>query len=125
MWAACPRLTAAATSPTSPSLAQPPATQLAARHRGWHTAKLYAALLERRVSDWAEGTGQCASCQFGFRCQRSTSHAHLVLRTLQDGYRVTGSAQLWACFVDFKQAFDSVPRDRLWAHLEEAGVGAG
>ena len=28
-------------------------------------------------------------------------------------------------FDDFKQGFDSVPRDRLWAHLEEAGVSAG
>ena len=49
---------------------------------GTQPAKLYAALLERRISDWAEGTGQRASGQFGFRRQRSTSHAHLVLRTL-------------------------------------------
>ena len=42
-----------------------------------------------------------------------------MLRTLQDGYRVTGSAQLWACFVDFKQVFDSVPRLFKAADLAE------
>ena len=40
---------------------------------GTQPVKLYAALLERRVSDWAEGTGQRASGQFRFRHQRSTS----------------------------------------------------
>ena len=44
---------------------------------GTQPAKLYATLLERRLSDWAQGTGQRASGQFGFQCQRSTSHAHL------------------------------------------------
>ena len=31
--------------------------------------------------------------------------------------------QLWACFVDFKQAYDRVPRERLWAKLELMGYG--
>ena len=32
---------------------------------------------------------------------------------------------LWACFVDFKQAFDRVPRDQLWQRLQQIGVGSG
>ena len=46
---------------------------------GTHAANLCAVLLERRLSAWAERTGQ-----FGFRCNRSTSKAALELRTLQD-----------------------------------------
>lgn len=91
-------------------------------------AKLYAMGLERRVSDYTEAASKHAEGQFGFRRQRSTEHAIFVLRTLVDRHRqqrqrgtqpsqLRRGAQLWACFVDFKQAYDRVPRDQLWAKL--------
>jgi hypothetical protein len=30
--------------------------------------------------------------------------------------------ELWCCFVDFRKAFDMVPREKLWARLIELGV---
>lgn len=97
---------------------------------GTQAAKLYATLLERRLSAWAEGTGRRADGQFGFRRNRSTAQAALVLRTLQDRYRAAAASHahdvhLWACFVDFKQAFDRVPRSKLWQRLKQIGVGSG
>lgn len=89
---------------------------------GTLAAKLYAALLEQRVSAWAEAGGSRAEGQFGFRRQRSTAQAAFVLRTLQDQHRQDGQ-QLWACFVDFKQAYDRVPRRRLWRRLQARGLG--
>ena len=91
-------------------------------------AKLYAAGLERRVTDYAEAAGQHAEGQFGFRRERSTEHAILALRTVVECYRHrrrrgSGRSQLWACFVDFKQAYDRVPREQLWAQLELMGHG--
>ena len=47
-------------------------------------AKLFACMLERRISDWAEASGSRAAGQFGFRRQRSTAQAALVLRTILD-----------------------------------------
>jgi len=85
-------------------------------------AKLYAAILEQRLSDWAEASGSRAAGQFGFRRKRSTAQAALVLRTLQDQHRRQGQ-QLWACFVDFKQAYDRVPRQQLWAKLAARDLG--
>jgi len=85
-------------------------------------AKLYAMILERRLSDWAEASGSRATGQFGFRRNRSTAQAALVLRTLQDQHRSSGQ-QLWACFVDFKKAYDTVPRQRLWTKLAARGLG--
>jgi hypothetical protein len=85
-------------------------------------AKLYAALLEQRISAWAEASGNRADGQFGFRRQRSTAQAALVLRTLQDQHR-QGGQQLWVCFVDFKQAYDRVSRERLWLKLAARGLG--
>lgn len=101
-------------------------------------AKLYAAGLERRVSDHAEAAGVHAEGQFGFRRGRSTEQAVLALRTVAERYRLQRqqqqqrrrggggsrrSCQLWACFVDFKQAYDRVPRAQLWARLELMGYG--
>ena len=66
-------------------------------------AKLYAAGLERRVSDYAEAAGQHAEGQFGFRRRRCTKQAILALRTAMECYslpqrRGNGRSQLCACF---------------------------
>ncbi|KAL4450596.1 hypothetical protein ABPG77_000952 [Micractinium sp. CCAP 211/92] len=66
-------------------------------------AKLSACILEQCVSDWAEASSSRAAGQFGFRRRRSTAQATLVLRALQDQCCNVGQ-QLWACFVDFRQA---------------------
>ena len=89
---------------------------------GTLAAKVYAAILERRVSNYAEEAGLRAEGQFGFRRRRGTSHPVFVLRTLQEQQRRCGG-QLWVCFVDFKQAYDRVRRDLLWAKLEARGFG--
>ena len=99
-------------------------------------AKLYAAGLERRVSDHAEAAGVHADGQFGFRRRRSTEQAVLALRTTIEWYRLQRRRQprrgrsgrqqrveLWAAFIDFKAAYDSVPRERLWAALRQLGYG--
>ena len=116
-------------TPTSPS-------DLRGIAVGAMLAKLYAAALENRVSDHAEAVGVHAEGQFGFRRGRSTAQAVLVLRTLVDSSRQqwrqrqlgscrgrSSSGQLWAAFIDFKQAYDRVPREQLWARLEQLGYG--
>ena len=88
---------------------------------GTMAAKLYAAILEQRISDWAEASNFRAAGQFGFRRLRGTAQAALVLRALRDQHRLRGQ-QLWGCFVDFKQAYDRVPREQLWQKLAARGV---
>ena len=90
---------------------------------GTLAVKLFAMILERRLSDWAEANGSRAAGQFGFRRRRSTAQAALALRTLQNQHRSDGQ-QLWACFVDFKKAYDTVPRQRLWDQLAARGLGS-
>jgi len=53
-------------------------------------AKLFACIMEQRISDWAKASGSRAAGQFGFRRQRSIAQAALVLRCLQDQYRSSG-----------------------------------
>ena len=83
-------------------------------------SKLFAMVLEARLSVWAESRGIRADGQAGFRKgHRSVDHV-FTLRALvtQAKHRIR---KLSCCFVDFKQAFDSIPRDRRWQVL--AGLG--
>ena len=65
-----------------------------------------------------------AADEFGFRINGSTTQGAFVLRTRPEQQRQQ-RRQLWACFVDFKQAYDRVPRQRLWQKLADRGVNPG
>lgn len=84
-------------------------------------AKLYAAALDRRIADWTELAGMRAEGQFGFRRNRSCAQAALVLRATIERCR-SRRQPLYAAFVDFQKAYDTVPRHLLWAKLEAAGL---
>ncbi len=49
-----------------------------------------------------------------------------VLKSLNDKQKQTrqgkASGNLYCCFVDFKKAFDTVPRGLLWQVLERVGI---
>lgn len=84
-------------------------------------AKLYAAALDRRIADWTELAGMRAEGQFGFRRNRNCAQAALVLRATIERCR-SRRQPLYAAFVDFQKAYDTVPRHLLWAKLEAAGL---
>ena len=80
------------------------------------------AALEQRLSDWAEASSSRAEGQFGSRRKCSTARAAFVLRALRDQHRSSGK-QSFACFDDFQQAYNTVPRTQLWEKLHAAGLG--
>lgn len=84
-------------------------------------AKLFASILDCRLSNWAEASRVRAEGQFGFRRKRSCAQAAFVLRTTIERVRARGG-KLYACFVDFQKAYDLVPRHLLWVKLQRAGV---
>jgi Reverse transcriptase (RNA-dependent DNA polymerase) len=104
-------------------------------------AKLYATLLNQRLSPVLESAGVRASTQAGFRPQRSTTEQiwslqHLIdlqcriLRRPDTGPRTGkpiqfGRGHLYCCFVDFAKAFDCLPRELLWRRLRALGVPDG
>ena len=89
-------------------------------------AKLFAMILEQRIASWAEDHAVKAKGQAGFRKEFRTTDNIFILRSLIDKQRQTrlkGKAgKLYCCFVDFRKAFDTVPRAVLWKVLEELGV---
>ena len=60
--------------------------------------------------------------QLGF-CKGAQTNDHiLTLKTIIDKYRKPGKANLFACFVDFKKAFDSIRRDLLLFKITNLGI---
>ena len=89
---------------------------------GTLAAKIYGAMLDARMSGWAEASELRAEGQFGFRRGKGTTSAQFILRTLIDQVKTQQDGRLYTCFVDFKKAYDSVPRHLLWIKLERRGV---
>ncbi|MCO5571119.1 hypothetical protein L7F22_024851 [Adiantum nelumboides] len=87
-----------------------------------HTlAKLYGAVLEAELSFYAEREELRAPGQAGFRRAFSTIDHIFTLRCLIDQAKAR-KRRLHCCFVDFRKAFDTVPRDRLFQRLLTLGV---
>jgi hypothetical protein len=84
-------------------------------------AKVFAMILESRISQWAETNDLRAKGQAGFRKDFRIIDNLFILRTLTKQARFQ-KKQLYTCFVDFKKAFDIVPTDLLWQVLEGLGI---
>ena len=84
-------------------------------------AKLFAMMLEARSSQWAETQKLRAEGQAGFRKDHRTTDNVFIISTLISNARKS-KRKLYCCFVDFKKAFDSVPRQSLWEVLSSIGV---
>ena len=84
-------------------------------------AKLYATIVNTRLTAWAEENCLRAKGQAGFRKDHRTSDQLFIIRALIEQQRLAGTP-LYVCFVDFQKAYDTVPRDQLWTKLEGMGI---
>lgn len=84
-------------------------------------AKIYGSILEHELSSWTEKQRLRAQGQAGFRRGHTTLDHILTLRTIIEEGRARGR-RIYCCFVDFRKAFDTVPRARLMRRLQDLGV---
>jgi hypothetical protein len=87
--------------------------------------KLFGSMIQRRISSWAEEEGKRAKGQVGFRPRHSTIDHCVTLRHLIKKIWDKHGETAYCCFVDFKKAFDTMPRDKLWNKMEELGIPDG
>ena len=85
-------------------------------------AKLCAMVLEARASAWAEQMKCRAKGQAGSRKVFRTTDQIFVIQTLVQQAK-QAKENFYCCFVDFKKAFDLVPRRALWITLQNRGIG--
>jgi hypothetical protein len=85
--------------------------------------KIYSNCITRRLNEWGEELQLRADTQTGFRRDHRTMDNVLVLRALTERYRAEAQP-LYVAFVDFRKAYDTVPRELLWEKLKKRGVSA-
>jgi hypothetical protein len=84
--------------------------------------RLFAIVLNRRMSSYLESQCLHAKSQAGSRARHSVSHNLFALQHAIDKHSGRRGAPLYCCFVDLTAAFDSVPREVLWPRLHSLGV---
>ena len=83
--------------------------------------KIYANILNKRLTSWIEINNVLCDEQNGFRRQRSCQdHIYALYNILN--CRKLEKKDTFACFVDAKKAFDTVNRDCLWYKLLKIGI---
>ena len=85
--------------------------------------KLFFSVLNQRLLEHVFSLNILHKSQIGFLPTNRTSDHLLTLRTLIDKYVHCHSENVYACFVDYKRAFDSVWDDGLLHKLLPIGVG--
>ena len=78
--------------------------------------KLFTCLINNRLNTYAETYGVIHETQAGFRKSFSSADNIFILKGLIDLMQAE-KKKLFCCFIDFKQAFDTVWRVGLWQKL--------
>ena len=85
-------------------------------------AKLFNTLLNDRISNYLEKRKLLDEKQIGFKKGFRTTDHMFVLRTLIEKY--TRNGKLYACFIDFKKAFDSIDHTNLLYKLKQLDISS-
>lgn len=75
--------------------------------------KLFTLILNNRLKSYLEKYDRLESGQAGFRKNHSTANNLFIIKCLID-IAISSKKKLYSCFIDFKQAFDTVWRNGLW-----------
>ena len=75
--------------------------------------KLFCSILNQRLRERVQSLDILHKSQIGFLANNRTADHVLTLRTLIDKYVNCHQTKVYACFVDFRKAFDSVWHDGL------------
>ena len=78
--------------------------------------KLFTVTVNAQLKKWADQNDIISDAQFGFRSDYGTVDAIFILQSLIYK-RLNKKKKIYACFIDFKRAFDSVYRNGLWYKL--------
>ena len=83
--------------------------------------KVLCMLLNNRVQAYCNEYNIIDKNQIGFVKNHRTSDHLLTLKAIVKKYVITGKRKLFACFIDFKKAFDSAPHDGIFDCVERIG----
>ena len=79
--------------------------------------KLFSAVLNQRLLEFVIENDILSKEQLGFLPGNRTSDAFIIIHNLINYYCVNRNKYIYGCFVDFKRAFDSIPRNKIFEKL--------
>ena len=85
--------------------------------------KLFCSIINSRVLNFLTEHNTLSKCQIGFLPNYRTSDHIFTLHTLIERHVIQNKTKIYACFIDFKQAFDSIWHTGLFYKVLESGVG--
>ena len=86
-------------------------------------SKILTAILNTRLYNWAEENGKICEEQAGFRRSYSTvDHIYALYSMASNCLYGKKRSKLYAAFIDYRKAFDTVDRNVLFQILERQGV---
>ena len=84
-------------------------------------SKLYSYVLNKRLTCWIDDNRLLSETEAGFRKTYSpTDHLFTLLALIQK--QLQCHKKLYVAFIDFRKAFDSVIRTKLWVILRKNGL---
>ena len=78
--------------------------------------KVFTSVINNRLNTYAKNHDIIVTSQSGFRKKYSTIDNLFIIKNLVDIVK-SSKTKLYCCFVDFKQAFDTVWRNGLWTKM--------
>ena len=85
-------------------------------------SKYFSAILNLRLTQYALDNNLFSKSQLGFMAGCRTADALFILNNLIDYYCKRKKKYMYGCFIDFKKAFDSIPRHTLFQKLLDYGI---
>ena len=86
-------------------------------------SKIYTSILNRRINSWINENNIIGEEQAGFREEHSTmDHIFTLMATIQK--QLVRHRKLYVSFIDFRKAFDSISRQKLWLILRKNGISS-
>jgi hypothetical protein len=85
-------------------------------------AKVFSMILNDRLDKYLSENNILCPNQIGFKKLTRTTDHMFIIRTLIDKYVKHGNSPIFACFVDFRKAFDSVWRQALLFKLLKSNI---
>jgi hypothetical protein len=83
-------------------------------------SKVFTSILNNRLYSWAEKEHKIGEEQAGFRKEHSTAdHIFTLVSIIKKTLYNQRKSKLYAAFIDFQKAFDSVDRSSLWKVLHK------
>jgi exonuclease III len=83
--------------------------------------KLFTSVINHRLLNWSATNDVMTDAQFGFQPGFSTVDAIFALHALVTK-SLTAKKRLYCAFIDFRKAFDSIDRVKLWLKLSKLGI---